>query len=360
MIRRLLTLLHQDLTGSLRDNVLLYVIAAPLILAVLARVFLPSLERSVPACVVSRDVDPNLAGRLQAYLRVEPAADRRSLERRVLQPDDVAGVVQDKRGPVLILEGNEQPETRRLFTAALATVVDEQADLTFAARSLGGGRSYLREYVAIFLIMMATLLGGMVVGFNMVDDRHTRAFQALAVSPLPLPDYLASRSLFALLQGALVGLATTAIMLGPALPYGRLILAFAASAPLAATLGFLMAVTADNQISALGSTKLIMPAYLLVPVAALFLPERWQPVLYPFPNYWVFLTFKSLFVDGPQTPGFAMAGTPGFAMTALLAALSGLLLVLLLVLPLRRVFRFRQAAAGRRGGAAGVAGAHDR
>jgi ABC-2 type transport system permease protein len=341
VIRRLLTLLRQDLTGAFRDSVILYVVAAPLILAVLARLLLPSLEQATLTCAVIRKADPELVRKLEAYFRVETLPNEQALERRVLRPDDVAAVLVEDGSTTLLLEGNEQEETRSIYVSALAAILGEpgaQGKVEIRAQSLGGGRqgsarSYLNEYVAVFLIMLATLLGGMTVGFNMVDDRHTRAFQALAVSPLPLRDFLISRALFATLQGLAVGVLTTVILLGFRLPYGRLLVALVASGPVAVILGFLMAVMADNQIAAIGATKLIMPVYLLVPLVGIFLPGSWQWFLLPFPNYWMFLSFRSLFVATPQLAGFGLA--------VAVTLLSGLAADALLAPRLARVFRFR-------------------
>jgi ABC-2 type transport system permease protein len=351
VIRRLLTLLRQDLTGAFRDSVILYVVAAPLILAVLARLLLPSLEQATLTCAVIRKADPELVRKLEAYFRVETLPNEQALERRVLRPDDVAAVLVEDGSTTLLLEGNEQEETRSIYVSALAAILGEpgaQGKVEIRAQSLGGGRqdagrqdagrqgsarSYLNEYVAVFLIMLATLLGGMTVGFNMVDDRHTRAFQALAVSPLPLRDFLISRALFATLQGLAVGVLTTVILLGFRLPYGRLLVALVASGPVAVILGFLMAVMADNQIAAIGATKLIMPLYLLVPLVGIFLPGSWQWFLLPFPNYWMFLSFRSLFVATPQLAGFGLA--------VAVTLLSGLAADALLAPRLARVFRFR-------------------
>ena len=344
MIRRLVTLLRQDLTNSLRDSVLVYVAVAPVILAVVVRLFLPSFEQSALTVTALQDTDPEIVRELEAYFLVEVVRDREGLEGRVSRPDDVAGVLVGQGPPeqdalTLVLEGNERAETREAYQAVMEAVLERleggggETSVRFQAVSLGGGRSYLRESAAVLLIMTAALLGGMVVGFNMVDDRHTRAVQALAVSPLPLRDYLVSRAVYSLLQGLLLGLATSMILLGLRIPYARLVLALLASAPVAVIVGFVTALMADNQIAAIGSVKIVMPAYLLVPFASIFVPLRWQWVFFPFPNYWMFLSFRSLFVDTPQAVGFGAA--------AALAAGSGLALNVLLLPRLRRVFRFR-------------------
>jgi len=44
MVKRIFNLLHQDWTNALRDNILLYMLIAPILLAVGARFFLPSLN----------------------------------------------------------------------------------------------------------------------------------------------------------------------------------------------------------------------------------------------------------------------------------------------------------------------------
>ena len=203
----------------------------------------------------------------------------------------------------------------------------EETPVDFRSKSLGGRRSYLYEYAAVILIMLATLLGGMTVGFNIVDDIDTGAVRALAVAPLPLASYMAGRTVFSLFQGLLVGLGTTLILAGASAPYARLILAFIAAAPAAVAVGFFMASIADTQIAAAGAAKLIMPLYLTVPIVSIFVPAAWQWVFFPFPNYWLFLTFRGLFVNTPQALGFLPS--------AAIAFVSGIVLDILFVPRLR-------------------------
>jgi hypothetical protein len=81
-----------------------------------------------------------------------------------------------------------------------------------------------------------------------------------------------------------------------------------------------------------------MPAYLTIPLASIFVPLRWQWVFFPFPNYWMFLSFRSLLIDTPQTLGFAPS--------AFITVTSGLVMVLLLAPRLRKKLHFRRPAAG--------------
>jgi hypothetical protein len=134
----------------------------------------------------------------------------------------------------------------------------------------------------------------------------------------------------------LVGFGTTLILVGLNAPFGRLLLAFVTAAPVSVILGFFMAIVAENQISAAGATKLIMPAYLTIPLISIFLPLRWQWVFFPFPNYWMFLSFRSLFIDTPQVLDYGPS--------ALITAGSGMVVVLLLVPRLRNKLHFRSPA----------------
>ncbi len=357
MLKRILNLFRQDLTVITRDSIVLYVFAAPVLLAVLGRLLLPAFQDTVPTVAVDPAVPPAILERLEDYADVVAVDSAAEVERRVLQNDDVAGLrPADANGPSaadatsgnagssgaaggagaatyeLVLQGNESPESRELFQTIAAAVFGHIQPVPVNFEVLADSEDNFTAYATLIMVLVATLLGGMIAGFNIVDDRNTGAVNALAVSPLRLRDYLASRAMFCMLFAVAAGLVVTLIVLGGGVPLGSLVVALIIGTPLVVIIGYAMGLIAKDQIAAIGLGKILIPVYMVPATIPIFIPQSWHPIFYPFPNYWYFVAFENIFIGSSTLPY-----RPALA----IAAVGGLILVGLLALPMRRVMKLR-------------------
>lgn len=331
-LRRVANLMRQDLTNALRDNILLYMMVAPLLLAIGARLFLPSLDQARLTFAVQSGLDPASIRRLEQVGGVEVYADAEAVRARVLRSDDVPGVVVRDGAPLLVMEGNEGEGA-----AVLARVIEQalggETVAEYSRTDVAAGRSLLTEYAGIVFIMIGSLLGALVMAFNIIEDKETRAVRALGVSPLSMLELTLARGLFALVVGLALVLSTTTIILGGAVHYGLLLVGFAFAVALPILTGYVIGGLADSQLKAIAVLKFYMIVYLTVPIVSVFVPRQWHVFLYPLPNYWMWQTFESLFVSTSAGPGFWVAGPVTLA--------SSLALVALLLPRLRRQLKLR-------------------
>lgn len=304
MLKRIITLLRQDFTNSIRDNIILYVLVAPILLSVAARVFVPSIQTSVPEFVADRALPESVIEEIDRFGDVMLVDGEDDVRRRVSRNDDVTGFVARADGPALVLQGNEEKgaaETARLV-----------AETAFGGRELveletvvvGEGRSYVYEYVSAVLLLTVAMLGGMAAGFAMVDDRAGDSIRALAVSPLRLLDYIVSKTVFTVVYSVVLGFLAVLILIGIDVHVLRLLAALAVAGIVGVVLGLVMGLIAENQIAAIGVAKILMPAFATIPILAFVIPSAWQWVLYPFPNYWIFVGFLSVLTNWTVPVGF--------------------------------------------------------
>lgn len=357
MLKRILNLFRQDLTVITRDSIVLYVFAAPVLLAVLGRLLLPAFQDTVPTVAVDPALPPAIQERLEDYAEVVALDSTAEVERRVLQNDDVAGLrPADANGLTaaagaadgaensgaaartgtaayeLVLQGNESSESRELFQTIAAAVFGHIQPVPVTFEVLADSEDNFTAYATLIMVLVATLLGGMVAGFNIVDDRNTGAVNALAVSPLRLRDYLTSRAVFCMLFAVAAGLVVTLIVLGGGVPLGSLVVALIIGTPLVVIIGYAMGLIAKDQIAAIGLGKILIPVYMVPATIPIFIPQSWHPIFYPFPNYWYFVAFENIFIGNSTLPYWPALG---------IAAVGGLVLVGVLTPPMRRVMKLR-------------------
>ena len=178
-IKQTVTLLRKDLTNALRDNLVLYMFVAPVLLALGARFLLPSLEETKLTFAVEESLGTELVAKLESLGDVELFESREEVLERVQRNDDVPGIVVEDSGYVVYLEGNE-PEGEQLATIIMSGVLNEGEVATFVHEELQASRSLLGEYAAVVLVMLAVMMGALIMGFLMVDEKESKVLNALA------------------------------------------------------------------------------------------------------------------------------------------------------------------------------------
>lgn len=332
MIKRILNLMRQDLTNTLRDNILLYMLFGPILLTIGARLFLPSLDQASLTFAVQEGVEPAVVQRLNQIGNAQTYPDAEAVKARVLLNDDVPGLVLKDSVLLLVLEGNES-EGPEVLSGIIGRAISGETISTFSRTEAGGARSLLTEITAIIFIMIVMLLGALIMAFNIIEDKETRAIHALGVSPLSMLELTLARGLFALLAGLALVFITTAILLGANANYGLLLVAFLFSLGLPILAGYVIGGLADSQLKAIAVLKFFMLVYLTLPILSVFLPRQWHVFLYILPNYWMWQTFENALIG--QLGGVGLWGA------GLITLLSNLALVAVLLPLLRRQLKLR-------------------
>jgi ABC-2 type transport system permease protein len=332
MFKRILNLMRQDWTNALRDNILIYMMVAPLLLAVGARLFVPSIGEAHYTFAVQDGLDAALIGRLENIGTVEILPSAEAVRARVLRSDDVPGLALVNGQPTLLMEGNEGGEAetlQRVFQQALSA----EPVSVFTRTADSAARSLITEYTAIIFIMISALLGALVMAFNIIEDKETRAIRALGVSPLSMLELTLARGLFALLLSLVLVLASTAILVGGQVNYGLLLVAFLFSVGLPILTGYIIGGLADSQLKAIAILKFYMLVYLTLPIVSIFIDRQWHFVFYILPNYWMWQTFERVFIGE--------LGAPNLWVSGLVTLVSSLALVVLFLPVLRRQLKLR-------------------
>jgi ABC-2 type transport system permease protein len=339
-VKRIISLIRFDLTNALRDSMVLYILVAPIFLALALGFIATAVEGSGAsfAVDVSTEAGRDLASRLGGFGTVESFQGKAAVERRVLEADDIAGFVYSPAGgtegasaspgqasPAIILQGNEGPEAAGLAAAILASAL-EGPEAVYRTSVRDGGRSAFKDYARISLAMLSVLIGGVAAAFALVEEKESKLTRAFAVAPLSEAEYFAARGLWSAAVGT-IGAVTAHLIMGPTgLPWWHLAAALAASVCMPLSVCLLIGGLATNQIQAVASLKLVMFAYLALPFGSLFVPERWTFLFWPLPNYWMFEAFRGVYIPGTQ----------GFPQAIILTAVTGASLAFFLGLGLRK------------------------
>lgn len=294
MLGRWLAIVRKDLVAGSRDQLTTYVVLGPIVLGLLMAALMPLLEGDGIRVAVTEGLEPRLLDALQHHGSVETLPDPQAVEQRVLQRDDVVGLVATGGQPTLLLHGNEPPA---LAEQAGAIVDRAAAGLPPVAPHDGPP---MRPIVAALLGFCVVVLMGLAAGFTILEETTTEISRALAVTPVRFAEHaLAKIGTSVVLSLVLVPCALI-IPLGGSLPWGAVLLAALASAPFALSLGLLVGAYAKDQLGAVAIMKGLLPVWTSLPIASFVLSEAWQPVLWPLSNHWGVQAFYDALTGGPS------------------------------------------------------------
>jgi len=296
MLKRIIAIAARDLKSGMRDFMVAYIIIAPILLAYVLSLFVPS----AGAATIQFAVDKKLGNEIVDYLSrlgsVEVMKDADSIKNRVMQSDDVVGITKEDTKYEIILEGNEVEQTDIVTRQILMHFEGTGSELPVEVRfsDIGWRVSPLAQYGAISLVIMTTVLGGMMISFGIVEEKQSGTIGAVYASPASRIEFVAGKSLLGFAVPIIQSIAVLMIFRFHDVNFAMLLLVVLCSSLIGILIGFVIGVISNDQISAVGNMKMtFLPATASV-IGAILLPSRWLPVLYWSPFYWTFAAINDL------------------------------------------------------------------
>lgn len=307
MFKRIGNFIAKDLTKAMRDNMVIYGAIFPIVLAIVLNFFIPSVQDMKLKVAVQSNAEQKVIDGLKRYAEVELYDTRELVQRRVERNDDMAGIVKEGKEYVILLEGNEGEQAGEIASTLMDMILSEQPMAKYKHVSLGKTNSAMREISGALLLLSAILIGGYISGFNIVDEKETKAIRALSVSPLKLVEFIIAHLLLCFVIGVILAVLSVLILSGTSVNYWLIVLSIAATTGVGVLLGFIIGGLADNLISAIGVVKFLMLIFIGIPIGSLFTPQNFQWVYYVFPNYWAFQSYMNIFNNNQQAIGFGIS-----------------------------------------------------
>lgn len=325
-LHRILTVVRRDLRAALRDYILAYMLLAPFLLAFVLRLFIPVAADASIRLVVDNSVTPETAARMAVYAIVEQTPDQAAVERRVRGPDDALGVVLQNGASLLLAQGNEPQETVTLARQVVAAASGNTpaAGLTVTVSDLGETVAPVRIYGTASILLLAAMLGGMLAGLAVIEEKEGRMLTVLAVTPLGKAEYLAGKMLIGVVIPLVQAAALVPVMGVGQIDMGQLLCMMLCTAVTALVLGFFLGAISPSQIAGIANLKFMFLVITASFLGAILVPSAWRWMLYWSPFYWSAAGFIQILEGQATWSSILSAGGIVLALTAVLyVALSG-------------------------------------
>ena len=291
MIRKTLLIFFRDLNVSYRDFMSLFMIVIPIILALAVNLFAPGIEDTTVNLVFIEGENTEMITYLEDFANITLVSDYAALESRVLKRDHVVGIAGEGDDSYILTQGNEPSEVVE-FAKLLKTFAEHGRkieDSTSIIKDFGVKTPPVKMLWANMGILLTSLLAGMLISLNIVEEKMDNTISAINVAPISRTAWIFGKSIIGILV-ALIGCIAMVLIMGLAgmVNFAQLLIFVFIGSLISIMIGFLQGVNSDDVMTAVASTKMIM-----LPLAASvagyeFLSDNWQWVLYWSPFYWVY------------------------------------------------------------------------
>ena len=282
-----------------RNGITIFMVAAPAILALVFILIFGAVNNSTLQLAIDSSVSAAEEEKLLLVADVQRFDKTSDLESRVRETDAVVGVTMKDGTARIVVEGNEDKAfvegTRAIVGLALGASGEMPA---YKSETLEAKGTTAYTVTMIAMLLMSLFIGGATVGMSIVDERECGVIRAVAVSPLRLSGYVATKLFPALVLGTL-GMTAAALIIGKAAILPQYLLLALASILVSGMMAFAVGAFANNQVAAVGVLKLLVPIGMILPVSAMFVPLQWQFAYYILPMYWQYRALRAILSGAP-------------------------------------------------------------
>ncbi len=323
MFRKTLIIFGRDMKVSVRDFMSLFMMFIPIILAIAVNFFAPGIEDTTVNLAFIEGENTQMVSYLEDYAKVSLFDDYAAVEARVMKRDNYIGIV-GKGGDAYILTQGNEPDEVVEFTQLLKTFseYDRQVeDSTAVIKEFGVKTPPIKMLWANMGILLMTVMAGMLISLNIVDEKMDNTTSAINVTPISRTAWIFGKSLLGIFL-SLVGCTVMVLIMGVAgnVNFVQLILFVFVSTLISIMIGFLEGLNSDDVMTAVGSTKMIMFPLAASVAGYEFLSEKWQWVLYWSPFYWIYKGNVSILNGGMTWLNLLLHGGIVLAIAALVFA----------------------------------------
>ncbi len=298
-MKRIISIFIRDLNSSFREFMLTYMLVAPILLAIAFKFFIPSVSSASLQFALDSSIREDVIKIFNQYGKVETYDSIEEIKSRVNDIDDVAGIIKNENDNfVVILEGNESHDTVEVPQMIIRDIEsNNNMNINYSVTNIGMQISPVTSIGTASIIITAIMIGGIIVGLNIIEEKQSGTIRALNVSPMKKFEFILGKSLI----GIIIPIIQVYIILWIlGFLNINLYMVFTmtiVSSLLVLIIGFLIGIISENQIAGIANMKFLMIIVSIAIIGAIMLPQNKHFMLYWSPSYWTFMGLKGIITD---------------------------------------------------------------
>ena len=301
-MKKILAVVSRDIKSGTRDWLIVYLSIAPILIALVLKALIPSVGDSMLNVAMLEDTPQEIHAHVSKYAKVITVKTESDLEERILRMDEVFGLKENSGQVTIVAEGNESDYMVQLFTSVVDQyrLKDQDIKAEVITSSMGWKMSPLKLQGAIIVIIFSTILGGMLIVLNLVEEKMSNTMSALHVTPVSKTEIVIGKGILGFLLSIFGSIVAVWILGFEGIHYGMLALTIFSIAWISMIIGFGIGVVNKEPISAIASMKVTFVPVLASIFGAIYLPTKWLFVLYWSPFYWAYLNLHDILMQEGQ------------------------------------------------------------
>ncbi len=291
MIHKILLIFKRDLKVSVRDFITMYIIVVPIIFAIIINVFSPGVNDTTVEIAVLDGESKSQEEYFKQFAKVETLKTIEDIEERVKKRDNIVGVLPDTKDKYFILTQGNEPDYVVDYVKNLTAfdyynigIEDTQAEIVDYGRDIPP----LKKMMVNIAVMFTSILGGMIIALNIVEEKTDNTISAIHLSPVSRMGFIAGKSLIGVFI-PVVGIFLMLFITGfRDINYIHAFLMVTSSCIISILIGFIEGINNDDVMNAAGNMKMLFLPLGGAVAAVELLADKWQPLFYWIPFYWTY------------------------------------------------------------------------
>lgn len=290
MLKKIWAVAIRDLKVNTREMITIYLILAPVLLALVINALSPSINDTTVKLAMVENDNPAQVEYLENFARVSLYKDVDAIKERVERRDNYIGIVPEGDGYYILTQGNESAMVVDFAKALQSLYVLDAGIEDSNAEIIDFGREIppLKKMLVNICIMMSSVLGGMLIAINIVEEKGDNTISAINVTPLSRMGFVLGKSIMGLFLPIYGSISIILITGFGGINIGQMLMVVLSASLLSLLIGFVEGLANDDMMTAAASFKMIFLPIAGVIAVAEAVSEKWQWTVWWMPYYWAY------------------------------------------------------------------------
>lgn len=278
----------RDFKVNTRDFIALYILVVPVVFGFGIQALAPSVNDTTVRLAMLKSDNPVKAEYLEQFAKVEVFADMEDLTARVEKRDNIVAIISEGDSSYILTQGNE-PESVMDFAKLVNSFYELELDVdetTAKFESFGRTESPLKKMLVNISLLFTSVLAGMMISLNIVEEKMDNTVSAINVSPISRVGFILGKSMMGMFLAIYGSVALVWITGYQNVNFGQMLLAIGSITLLSLVVGFIQGIANDDVMNAGAGMKMMFLPVAAAVAAVELLSDKWQILFYWVPFYW--------------------------------------------------------------------------
>jgi ABC-type multidrug transport system permease subunit len=290
MLKRIWIIFTRDLKVNLKDFMSLYIMAVPILFAVLINIFTPGITDTTVSLALVAGQNESQVAYFEQFAKVELFDNVDDIKTRVEERDAMIGIIPENNGYYIMIQGDEPTgivdyaKLLNSFYELDISLEDSNSQLVEFGRVVPP----LKKILVNLSILFISILGGMLIALNIVEEKVDNTISAINLTPTSRIAFILGKSVVGVMLSVFGSVALVLITGFGSINMLQLLVVILVSSILSVLVGFIQGLTNKDIIGAAGSIKLLFLPLIAGVLAIEMLSDKWQKFFYWNPFYWAY------------------------------------------------------------------------